>query len=370
MNKSSKRRNRRLQLWIIGIPMLLAAIYYAVLAVDRYASIAQVVVVDSAGAAAMAQQNAGAAILATSTRQISKAETIFLYEYLTSPDMLQQLEKRLQWHEHFADQLTDPFYWLSKTVSREDLLKFYERVVTVHIDEMTGLISIEVEGLTPEFAHKTLSVILDESQKYINDVSRQIARNQVLFAEEELAKAHADYERKREELVEFQSKNSLLDAEASAKSQAGIIAGLEATIATEKATLKSLQATLNADSPQVRQQKNRLSALERQLNAEKANLVSSSQGGHLNVVAAAYRKLSVDAEIAEQAYRLSVSALQNAKIEANKNVHSLVTVVQPNLPEDPTYPHKLYNLITLFVALLLIYGIVRFVIASIEDHRD
>jgi capsular polysaccharide transport system permease protein len=370
MDKSPRRRNRLLQLWIIGVPMLLAVIYYAVLAVDRYASNAQIVVVDSAGAAGMAQQHAGAAILATSARQISKAETIFLYEYLTSADMLQKLEERVQWHEHFAEQLSDPFYWVGKDVSKEDLLKFYQRVITVHIDELTGLIGIEAQGLSPAFAHKTLSVILDESQKYINDVSRQIATNQVRFAEEELVKAHAEYERKREELVEFQSKNSLLDAEASAKSQAGIIAGLETTLATEKANLKSLLATLNSDSPQVRQQKNRISALEKQLNAEKANLVSSSKGGHLNVVAAAFRKLTVDTEIAEAAYRLSVSALQNAKIEANKNVHSLVTVVQPNLPEDPTYPHKLYNLITLLLVLFLIYGIVRFVIASIEDHRD
>lgn len=370
MNIKTKRRNRLLQLWIIVVPMVLAIVYYVALAVDRYASNAQIVVVDSAGTAAMAQQNAGAAILATNARQISKVETIFLYEYLTSPDMLAQLEKRLNWHEHFAEQFSDPFYWVGKRASKEDLLKYYERLVTVHIDEMTGLISVEVQGLSPEFAHKTLSVILEESQKFINDVSRQIANNQVRFAEEELAKAHSDYERKREELVEFQSKNSLLDAEATAKSQAGIIAGLETMLATERANLKSLLATLNPSSPQVRQQKNKISALEKQLSAEKSHLVSSSQGGHLNVVAAAYRKLTVDAEIAEEAYRLSVSALQNAKIEANKNIHSLVTVVQPNLPEDPTYPHKIYNLLTLFVVLLLIYGIVRFVIASIEDHRD
>ncbi|CAM4334364.1 ABC transporter permease [Bordetella tumbae] len=372
MDQKNKRRNRLLRLFIIVLPMVLATIYYGVLAVDRYASTAQVVVVDdsSASSGALTQQTAGAAILASTAKQVSKQETIFLLEYVTSPDLLAVLEDKLKWHEHFAAQYSDPVFWIGDKVSREKLLKYYQRLVTVHVDELTGLLSIEVQGLTPEFANATLKEVLKQSQKFINDVSRQMATDQVRFAEAELAKTRADYESKRDALVEFQSKNSLLDAEASAKSQAGIIATLEATLADAKATLKGLLASLNPQSPQVRQQQIRVAALEKQLAAEKAALVSSSQGGHLNVIAAAYRKLTVDAEIAEEAYKLSVSALQNAKIEANKNVHSLITVVQPNMPEDPTYPFKLYDLLTILVILLFIYGITRFVIASIEDHRD
>lgn len=370
MNRNNKRRNKLLQLFIIVIPMVIAIIYYAFLAVDRYASTAQVVVVDSVGASGLAQQAAGAAILATSARQVSKQETIFLLSYLSSPDLLAVLEDKLKWHEHFAEQSSDPFYWITEKVSREDLLDYYQRLITVHVDQLTGLLTVEVQGLTPEFAHSALKEMLGQSQKFINDLSRQLASDQVGFAEEELIKARTDYENKRATLIEFQSKNSILDAEAAAKSQAGIIATLEATLATEHASLNGLLATLNPNSPQVRQQKNRVSAIEKQLAFEKKALVSSSIDGHLNVVAADYRKLTVDAEVAEDAYKLSVSALQNAKIEANKNIHSLVTVVQPNMPEDYTYPQKIYNLFTLFIILLFIYGITRFVISSIEDHRD
>ncbi|CAM4232854.1 ABC transporter permease [Bordetella muralis] len=371
MDRNNKRRNKLLQLFIIVVPMAIAIIYYVFFAVNRYASTAQVVVVDSTGgASSLTQQTAGAAILASTAKQVSKQETIFLLSYLTSPDLLKVLEEKLKWHEHFAEQLSDPFYWISQKVSREDLLKYYQRLTTVHVDELTGLLTIEVQGLTPEFAHLTLMEMLGQSQKFINDLSRQLATDQVRFAENELIKARTDYESKRAALIDFQSKNSILDAEAAAKSQAGIIATLEATLATEQANLNGLLATLNSNSPQVRQQKNRVNAIEKQLAFEKKALVSSSVDGHLNVVAADFRKLTVDAEVAEEAYKLSVSALQNAKIEANKNIHSLVTVVQPNMPEDSSYPRKIYNLFTFFIVLLFIYGITRFVIASIEDHRD
>jgi capsular polysaccharide transport system permease protein len=370
MKLEKKLRNRLLKLFIIIIPMTLGIIYYAFLAVDRYASTAQIAVVDASASSAMNQQAAGAAIFATAVRQISRQQTIFLYEYLSSPDMLAVLNKKLAWHAHFADQYTDPFYWIGKQVSREDLLKFYERLVTIHVDELTGMLTVEAQGLSPEFAYQTLSTMVSQSQDFINDVSSLLATDQVQFAESELIKARLNYENKRDELVAFQSKNSLLDAEAAAQSRAGLIASLEATLATEQANLKVLLSSLNANSPQVRNQKNRVSAIQKQLDMEKSTLVSSSQDGHLNVIAAEYRKLTVDAEIAEQAYKLSVSALQNATIEAGKSIHSVVTVVKPNLPEDPTYPHKLYNLFTLLVVLLFIYGITRFVIASIEDHRD
>lgn len=370
MTSDKKRRNKLLQLFMIVVPMVLATIYYGVLAVDRYASTAQIAVVDASAASSMNQQTAGAAILASAVRQVSRQETIFLYKYLTSPDMLAALEKELKWHEHFVDQYSDPVYWIGEKVSREDLLKFYERLVTIHVDELTGLLMIEAQGLSPDFAHQVLTTMLTQSQSFINDVSRQLATDQVKFAEDELVKARLDYETKRDELVAFQSKNSLLDAEAAAKAQAGLIATIEATLATEQANLKVLLSTLNPNSPQVRQQQHRVAAIKKQLEVEKSALVSSSQDGHLNVIAAEFRKLSVDAQIAEEAYKLSVAALQNAKIEAGKNIHSVVTVVKPNMPEDPTYPHKLYNLLTILVILLFIYGITRFVIASIEDHRD
>ena len=370
VDPKSKRRNRLLQLGIIVVPMVLAIIYYSLFAVDRYASTAQIVVVESGGAAAMTQQTAGAAILASNAKRISKEGTIFLYEYLTSPDLLAHLEKQLKWHDHFAAQYSDPFYWIGDEVSREDLLEFYQRMITVHVDEMTGLLSVEAQGLSPEFAQQTVDAMLKQSQSFIDDVSRQLASNQVRFAEEELIAARKDYESKRAALIEFQSKSSILDAEAYAKSQATIISTLEASLATEQANLKGLQTTLSANSPLVRQQQNKVAAIKKQLDAEKNALVSTSKEGRLNVVAAEFRKVSVDAQIAEDAYKLSVSALQNAKIEANKSVHSLVTVVQPNLPQDYSYPEKIYNLLTLLAILFIVYGITRFVIASIEDHRD
>ncbi len=300
----------------------------------------------------------------------SREETLYLREFLTSQDMLNVLQNKLKWSDHYTGKWRDPLYWLFQDAQREDLLEYYRRMVTAHFDEQTGLLSVSVQAFDAEFAEKILKVMLGESERFVNELSHRMAREQMAFAQSELAKAREVYENRREDMLAFQSSNNLLDAEAAAKARAEIIAELEASLTKERTALKGLSATLDSNTPQVRQQRNRIRALEQQLASETQRLVSQKDGDKLNVVASRYRNLTIDAAIAEEAYKFAVSSVESARIEASKKLRSLVTVVSPNLPDKAIYPERIYNLVTLLIALVLFYGIVRFVVATIEDHRD
>lgn len=364
-----KSRNRRLAIWLIGVPMVVAAIYYTFFAADRYVSATQVTVRQS-GHNDVPQLSGLAVMLAGGVNPASREETLYLREFITSIDMLNFLEEKVQWKEHYAGRWLDPLYLVFKNASAEFWLWYYQRMVTAQYDEETGLLRVEVQAFSPEFAQQSLKLILAESDRFVNEISHRMAREQVAFAESELESARKNYEKKREELLRFQSENGFLDAQASAESRAGVISELETALIHERANLKGLLGTLNPNSPQVRQSRNRIAALEQQLAVENKRLVSPPNGGHLNVVAARYRNLTIDAGIAEDAYKYSVNALEAARIDAVKKIRSLVTVVTPNAPDLALYPRKIYNLITLLIGLLLFYGVVRFVIATIEDHRD
>ena len=45
-------------------------------------------------------------------------------------------------------------------------------------------------------------------------------------------------------------------------------------------------------------------------------------------------------------------------------------VESPTLPELPEYPRRIYTLVALSLALGLLYGIARLVVATIEDHQQ
>lgn len=363
-----KLKSARLLAWLVAVPMLLALIYYLFFALDRYVSTAQVAVRQVGNNEA--PQIPGLAVMLTGLNPTSREETLYLREFLRSQDMLNVLEKKLSWSKHYSGRWQDPLYWIKENSQREDLLIYYQRIVNTHFDEQTGLLSVSVQAFEPAFAEEVLKVMLGESDRFVNELSHRMAREQMAFAQSELAKARSVYEERRDDMLVFQSSNSLLDAEATAKARADIIVELESSLTKERTTLKGLAATLSADTPQIKQQKNRIRAIEQQLKSEVQRLVSEKGGDKLNVIASRYRNITIDAAIAEEAYKFAVSSVESARIEASKKLRSLVTVVSPNTPDRAVYPERIYNLITLFIALLLVYGIARFVIATIEDHRD
>ena len=368
MSSTGKLKGWRLAIGLVILPLALAAIYYGVFAIDRYVSSAQVVVRQDGGNQGAAVP--GLATLLTGTNPASREETLYLREYIVSMDMMLLLEERLHWVEQYAAQRSDIFFWLNKDAEREDLLKYYQRMVSAHYDETTGLLRVEVQAFTPELSEQMLRTILEASEHFVNEVSHSIAREQMTFAKGELETARINYAERKTELLDFQNVNKVLDGANTAQSRATIIADLESQYTKEQAILTEMQFKLRPDSPQVKQQKQKVNAITQQLAKEKRLLVSSPDGSQLNVVASRFQQLTLDAGIAEASYKTAVAALDNARVEASKKIRTLVTVVSPNTPQLALYPERLYNLATILLGLLMLYGITRFILASIEDHRD
>jgi len=367
---ANSNKNRFLFIGIVLIPMLVAIVYYVAFAKDRYVSVAEVAVRQTDNANPAISNAPGLALLLGATNPTSREETLFLRQYIMSNDMLTVLTKKLQWVDHYSSAYSDPLYWLDRDASQADLLNFYRKVVQVHFDDETGLLAVEVDAFTPEFSQQALKVILEESERFVNDLSHKLTTDQLSFVERELKTARSAYEAKRTELLSFQARNNLLDAEATAASRSAMIASMEGELATEQAKLNGLVSSLSSAAPQVQQQRRKIAAIKKQLIAETQRLIAQEGGSELNTVASKFRDLTIQAGIAEEAYKVSLASLQNTRIEINKKFRSLAVVVSPNLPDSAIYPDRIYNLLTALIALLALLGIVQFVVATIEDHMD
>jgi len=364
-------KKRKLELWIIVVPLLVAILYYSVFAIDRYVSSAQISVKEASQADSGANSALpGLALMLGGMSTTSREETLYLRQYILSMDMMNILDQKLQWREHYIKYHRDPFYWLRSNESKEDEFNFYQRVITATFDSETGLLTVQVEAFDQGYAQQVLRVILASSEQFVNEISHKMAREQRAYAESEMETARKRYENKRDAMLRFQAENKLLDPETMATSRAQVIGDLETSLTSNSTKLNTLLATLNDSAPQVIELKNRIRAIQAQLQSETQRLVSAPSGDKLNVTAAQYRSLAIDAKIAEDEYKVSTTAVEGARIDATKKLRSLVTVVSPNLPDEALYPTRIYDLITVLVVLLLLYGVVRFVIITIDDHRD
>lgn len=371
MSASPKRPFWLKPLFLLTVvfPMAIAIVYYGFFALDRYESEADVVVRQPGNNAAVGA-GIGLAMLVGGANPTSREETLFLQAYITSNDMLDVLERQLRWSTHYKGHDLDPLYWLAANASREDILEYYQRVVKATFDETTGLLKISAQAFDPKFAQSVLQTIIADAQQVVNELSRQMAREQLRFAQGELDLAKRIYEQKRQVLVDYQSKTNILDIEATATARATLINELEVELVKSRAELSALLADLSSQSPQVQQKQKQIAAVEAELKIERQRLTSGQDSRGLNTLASDYRELMVEAAIAEEGYKFAVTAVENARIEATKQLRALLVVVSPDLPEDPTYPDRIYNLVALLLGLLMLYGIFSFVVAIINDHRD
>ncbi|SAI05582.1 MPA2 family protein involved in capsular polysaccharide export [Bordetella ansorpii] len=360
-------------LGIVVVPMIVAIAYFVSLSMDRYVSRSTVVVRSlggQGGSAAAAQQMQGLSMLLGAGNASSLEETLYVSTYVSSQDMLNILQSKLRWSEQYAGNWHDFWFYLPEDATQEDILKFYQRMVTTTFDETNGLLTIQVQSFDKEFAKRTLDTIVAESDRFVNELSHKLARDQVDFAQGELERARHNYEEKRTAMLDFQAVHNLLDAEQSAAARNEVIATLQSNLVTAHASLRAMKETLNKNSPQVQQQERTIRALENQIAVEEKKLVAASSSSQLNVIASKYRALEVDAGIAEASYKSTVNSLESARIEATKKMRSLSVIVSANEPDEALYPRRGYSLATTLIILLLIYGIARFAIATVRDHQD
>jgi capsular polysaccharide transport system permease protein len=230
---------------------------------------------------------------------------------------------------------------------------------------------VRVQGFDPEFAQRLNQRILEESERFVNEYSQRMAREKLTFVQDELRTAALRVQEAKNQVLAFQTRNKLLDPIFQAQVSGALSAQLQGSKARLEAELNALLAYMNEDAPQVRAVRERIAAASKQADAERERGTKpSQQGERLNSLAIEFQGLQTQAEFAVDAYKIALAAAENTRIEATRKLKSLVVIEPPSKPETPEYPRRLYILSTVLAASLLIYAIVRLVLATIREHQD
>ncbi|EDO8877932.1 capsule biosynthesis protein [Campylobacter coli] len=349
---------------IVWILMIFVIIYYILIAADRYVS----TITMSVKSTTESTQASGVLSLLTATSNTSE-DIKFLQGYIESLDMLKILDEKIHLKELYNEQYIDLFFSLSSSSSIEDYLKYYQNRVKVYIDDKTGLLNVEVEGFTPESAHLIAKTIMQESEKFINEISHKAAREQMAFAEEELVKYKERYQKAQNDLIAFQNKYGVFDPLKQAEAKASLVTQLESDIAQREAKLLTMQSYMNDHAPEVVTLKAEIAALKKQLVKERSKISADNSSQKLNDLAAKFQDLTIEAGFAQSAYEAALKAYESARIEALRKIKQLVIVQTPDVPQSAKYPETIYNILTAFIVLSLIFGVIKFVKMIIEEHK-
>jgi capsular polysaccharide transport system permease protein len=359
---------RQLLVVLVLLPLGLQALYLIAIAKDRYVSEAVVSVRQSGGDSGALP---GAALALAGITPSSHEDTLHLRDFIHSQGLLATLQERLPFKDHFAQAGADLPLRLSPTAPREVVTRYFRDRVEVSFDDKSGLLKVRTQGFTPEFAQQLNQAILEESERFVNETSHRIARERMKFAEGELALAAKRLQEAKNQVVSFQAKHKLLDPAAQAASTGALAAELQATRSRLETELNSLLTFMKDDAFQVKTLRSRIAALDEQIAAERNRATAENkQGERLNVLAVEFQALQLQAQFAQDAYRLALAAVENARIDATRKLKNVVVVEPSTLPELAEYPLRGYHFATLATLCVLLFAIIRLVLAIIREHQD
>jgi capsular polysaccharide transport system permease protein len=358
---------RRLKLILIAVPFVLVALYLFFFAADRYVS-------ESIVAVRQANQDVGSApgiaLLLGAVNPPSREDTLYLRQYIQSLGLLNRLDQQLKLRDHYRSQQHDLLFKLPDDADQERFLDYYRSRVEVNFDDVATLLTIRVQGFDAAYSQKLNQAILEESERFVNNFSHRMAREQMSFAQTELDRSWKRLQDEKSKLLAFQTKNKLLDPNLQAQASGTLTAELQANLARQEAELRAAQSYLNDDAYPIKALKSQLEAMRAQLDLERLRATAGNSNQRLNTLMAEFQELTAQASFAQDAYKLALAALENARIDASRKVKSLVVIEPPSQPETARYPRRIYDLVTLLIISAVLYGIARLVLATIREHID
>ncbi|WP_291448973.1 hypothetical protein [Desulfovibrio sp.] len=301
---------------------------------------------------------------------VNRSDQLLLREHLLSVDMLKKLDAALNLRSHYSDSRWDfaSRMWF-KDASVEWFHRHYLSRVEVTFDDYAGVLRIRAQAYDAKMAQAVARMLVQEGERYMNEMSHALARAQVRFLDTQVALAQEQVLQASKTLLDFQNQKGLASPKATVENIYAIIAKLEEQRTELQTQLASLPRNLDRNHPTKKSLQQSLQAVERQIAQEHAKLASTS-GKPLNSLVEEEQRLQLELSFKQALYKTSLVALEKGKMDAARALKQVSVLQLPVLPEYAWEPRRIYGVVATLCITLLVIGIINLLKAVILDHVD
>lgn len=370
MMNSSTRVFKRINRAIIVISIVcagLCTLYWVSIASNRYVSEAHLIIQNTELSTSQPTDLSG---LLGGVDTGSRTQQLQLRDYLMSTALLEKIDQELGLRKHFSDESRDLISRMWQRDSAAELFKIYiAKRITVQFDEYTGLLIIKAEAFEPKLALAIVNAMVREGERFMNELTHTIVRDQVGFLEGDVEKILQRLASARTAIVDFQNQNGLVSPQAAIENSTAAIAGLNSRRIQLETEMNTMASYLDRSHPDLFRIRRELDAIDQQLLKERATLASST-GPTLNRLTEQQSQLELNAQFLQDLYKTAISALERGRVEAARKVKTMSVVQAPTLPEYPMAPAVLYNVIASLIVIMVFMMISLLSLGIIKDQLD
>lgn len=365
------RAKRRHALMVVSflvcvlVPMLVASFYLYRIAQDQYASEVGFYV-QKEDVSASIDVISGLSNLSGS----SSSDTDILYRFIGGQQMVITVDDTLDL-ERIYSRPNDPVFSLPEKPSLEDMEAYWKRVVDIFYDPGSGLIEVRVVAFAANDAQDIAEVILQESTRMINELSRIAREDSMSYAKAELAHAVEQLKIARTAITAFRSRTKVVDPRTDIEGRIGLLNDLQSQLANTLIELDLLELSSQGNGPRITQARRRVEVIRARILKEKDRFGENTiadDGGFSNLYGQ-YEALNLELEFAQESY-LSALANHNAAIaESQRKSRYLAAYKAPTRASSPQYPKRGTHLLLIGSILCLSWVITILIYYSVRDRR-
>jgi capsular polysaccharide transport system permease protein len=368
--RQSKRRSRwqrhRWMALVVGLPTLLAIIYYGFIATPVYVSHSSFVIKSPNQRPTPTLSLAN--IVQTSGLSLGTEQTKEILQYLRSRSALQDLQARMDVRQVYsgrdADFLTR-FPGPLESDTFEDLFHYFGSMVGANLDNESNLAVLQVKAFTPQDAQAINNRLLELSELLVNRLNQRAENRSITEAERRVLEAEGRVRNARVALSAYRNQANLIDPERQAQ---GVLE-ISNRLITEQAALQAqldLMVQVAPQNPAIPALRERVAAIGTAIEKQNSRAVGNPRA--IASKLATFEKLNIEQEFATQMLTAANTSLEQARAESQKQQYYLERVVEPNRPDHPALPNALKQILIVLGASLCLYLIGWMLVVGILEH--
>jgi len=346
------------------IPVFFSAIYLFFIASDRYVSEARFIVRSSSST----PMDGIASLVSSQGLSRANDETFAVNEYITSRDAADLLLAKNNLAQIMTRPEADIFNRFPNFFTRDSKEKLYQHfkdMVYVDIEGATGISTLQVTAFRPEDAKALTAALLKYAEDLINRLNERSYRDALKYAGVIVDQTKSDFLAIEAKLSKWRNETGTVDPGKES------IAGLE-SIGKMTVELSKLEGSIaetiamTPSNPNLPALKEKAISYRREIDKLKRLIVGdeNSMSSKLQV----YEQFMLEREIAGRALAAAELNRLKARQEADRQHLYLQTIVEPNLPDQYTYPRRFLYLLGMIGLCSIIYLIARSLSEIAMEH--
>ncbi|AXI01965.1 hypothetical protein [Aquirhabdus parva] len=352
---------------VVILPTFISIVYYGLIASDVYISTSEYVV-----RSPQKQQSSSGIGALLQGAGFSKAQddVYSVHDYMLSRDAMFTLDRSMDLKKVYGSKNIDIFNrfgGLSAENSFESLYKYYSKKVTIDLDTVSSISTLEVRAYTAEDAWRINEQLIELSEALVNKMNDRGRIDSVRSAQSEVDSARQAAVAAAKALSVYRNNQGIFDTDKQSALQLEQVSKLQDQLVTTITQLNQIKA-LAPKNPQIPVLENQKATLLSEISRQTSG-VSGGQRS-LSTKSPEYDQLQFNYDVAGKQLAASLANLEVAKNDSQRKQLYVERIVQPNKPDKAMEPRRIRNVFATFALGLIVWGVLSMLFAGILEHQD